>query len=204
MYCPVCRAEYREGFTRCSDCDTDLVASLAPPPPSDDLAIAWRGSDPALFSAALAALQNAAIRNYQIADHDNLAWELAIPRPRYSIWVLKRDLEKALALVGQMNERPAFAFGETPEWAQTEDRSGESDDSVTDMEPDIDTDETTVEVWSAADPPMANTLKDCLHENGIACLVQQSGENCRILVRPKAEKRAREIVREVIEGTPPE
>ena len=28
MYCPECRAEYRPGFTRCSDCDVDLVHEL--------------------------------------------------------------------------------------------------------------------------------------------------------------------------------
>jgi hypothetical protein len=31
MYCPKCRAEYREGFTRCSDCGLELVAVLPPP-----------------------------------------------------------------------------------------------------------------------------------------------------------------------------
>ena len=30
MYCPVCRAEYREGFLECSDCDVDLVEELEP------------------------------------------------------------------------------------------------------------------------------------------------------------------------------
>lgn len=28
MFCPVCRDEYRPGFTRCAGCDVDLVASL--------------------------------------------------------------------------------------------------------------------------------------------------------------------------------
>ncbi len=28
MFCPVCKAEYREGFTRCADCDVDLVEAL--------------------------------------------------------------------------------------------------------------------------------------------------------------------------------
>ncbi len=28
MYCPSCLAEYRAGFTRCPDCDVDLVAEL--------------------------------------------------------------------------------------------------------------------------------------------------------------------------------
>jgi hypothetical protein len=42
MYCPKCRDEFREGFTRCEGCNVDLVDSLneaparstAPPPPT--------------------------------------------------------------------------------------------------------------------------------------------------------------------------
>ena len=30
MFCPVCRSEYREGFTKCADCQVDLVEVLAP------------------------------------------------------------------------------------------------------------------------------------------------------------------------------
>jgi hypothetical protein len=29
-FCPNCEAEYREGITRCQDCDMDLVAELTP------------------------------------------------------------------------------------------------------------------------------------------------------------------------------
>jgi hypothetical protein len=32
MFCPKCKAEYREGFSRCADCGTDLVAELPPGP----------------------------------------------------------------------------------------------------------------------------------------------------------------------------
>ena len=28
MYCPICRSEFREGFTRCEDCDQLLVEEL--------------------------------------------------------------------------------------------------------------------------------------------------------------------------------
>ncbi|MBN1905921.1 MAG: DUF2007 domain-containing protein [Deltaproteobacteria bacterium] len=34
MFCPKCKAEYREGFLRCTDCDIDLVFEL-PPEPDD-------------------------------------------------------------------------------------------------------------------------------------------------------------------------
>jgi hypothetical protein len=32
MFCPRCKAEYREGITRCADCGVDLVEKLTPPP----------------------------------------------------------------------------------------------------------------------------------------------------------------------------
>ena len=47
MFCPECRAEYRPGFTHCTDCDVDLVAEL-PKSESDDCAKfshVWTGKD---------------------------------------------------------------------------------------------------------------------------------------------------------------
>jgi hypothetical protein len=35
MFCPKCKAEYREGFSSCADCDIDLVSEL-PPEPSEE------------------------------------------------------------------------------------------------------------------------------------------------------------------------
>ena len=32
MFCPECKAEYRRGFTRCSDCDVALVETLPDEP----------------------------------------------------------------------------------------------------------------------------------------------------------------------------
>lgn len=32
MFCPKCKAEYREGYTICSDCDVPLVHELPPEP----------------------------------------------------------------------------------------------------------------------------------------------------------------------------
>ena len=35
MFCPQCKAEYRPGFTLCSDCRIDLVEELPPANPQD-------------------------------------------------------------------------------------------------------------------------------------------------------------------------
>jgi hypothetical protein len=37
MYCPNCRAEYREGFFKCADCHVPLVAGLPPENDKDDV-----------------------------------------------------------------------------------------------------------------------------------------------------------------------
>jgi hypothetical protein len=50
MICPECRAEYRQGFHRCADCDVELVHALptAPPQPGEfdgNLVTIWVGDD---------------------------------------------------------------------------------------------------------------------------------------------------------------
>ena len=39
MYCPVCRDEYRAGFTRCATCEVDLVESLTAKQPAKPAAV---------------------------------------------------------------------------------------------------------------------------------------------------------------------
>jgi hypothetical protein len=48
MYCPQCKAEYRVGFIRCSDCDVELVDHLPVDPPVVDVP---RGFVPDHFQA---------------------------------------------------------------------------------------------------------------------------------------------------------
>jgi len=50
MHCPQCRAEYRAGFIRCSDCDVELVDHLPVDPPVVDVPRAEEGN---AFIAAL-------------------------------------------------------------------------------------------------------------------------------------------------------
>jgi hypothetical protein len=102
VFCPLCKAEYREGFTRCSNCGTQLVASLGSSETSARAGapvLAWRGDDPVALSRVLAALQEAQVPSYQIADHDQLAFQPAVPRPRYAIFVRGDDGDRAAQLI---------------------------------------------------------------------------------------------------------
>jgi hypothetical protein len=71
MFCSQCRAEYRPGFTHCTDCDVDLVESLpgveeagANDMRRGTLVPLWEGDDLALHTNLLEELEAAGIRYY--------------------------------------------------------------------------------------------------------------------------------------------
>src|SRR5436309_13550020 len=62
MFCPECRSEYRPGFTRCSDCDVDLVWELPRDTREDiNLVNVFETGNPALAPIVESLLQNANI-----------------------------------------------------------------------------------------------------------------------------------------------
>jgi len=65
MFCPVCRGEYREGFTHCNDCDAALVAELPRDPedvhPDGDLVRVYSTSEAALIPVVQSLLDDAGI-----------------------------------------------------------------------------------------------------------------------------------------------
>ena len=78
------------------------------------------------------------------------------------------------------------------------------EENVDDIVEDFDPDDATCEVWSGDDCQMAQIFNDCLRNVGIGCVVKSDVPKVRILVLPESEKRAREVVREIIEQTPPQ
>jgi hypothetical protein len=110
MFCPLCKAEYREGFTRCSECQIDLVESLVELPEEDDpLQIVWRGSDPVAFSRVMATLDEQGIEYHVKSTSDHLAFELGMPRPFYEVRVLKSHAGDASSLLTDIDPGWAWA-----------------------------------------------------------------------------------------------
>ena len=62
----------------------------------------------------------------------------------------------------------------------------------------------TVEIWEGAQVEMGELLAASLGENRIHARVAETGRSYKLFVLPGDEMRAREIVREVVEGVPPE
>ena len=62
----------------------------------------------------------------------------------------------------------------------------------------------TAEIWEGEQAEMGELLAASLGENRIHARVAETGRAHRLFVLPVDEMRAREIVREVVEGVPPE
>ncbi len=87
MYCPQCKAEYRQGFTRCADCDVELVHE--PPPAArsfgttgetgshgkdsdDPFCSFWRGDDPRIHAELCELLNEEGIPHKTVRREDHL------------------------------------------------------------------------------------------------------------------------------------
>ena len=112
MICPKCGAEYRPGFTRCADCEVDLVAGRAggalaaflsdgwghgagetgkPGDPNEDpFCSFWKGTDARIWKELCAVLDEAGIPHKTIHRQDHLfnlasqvPYEVGVPASRY-------------------------------------------------------------------------------------------------------------------------
>jgi hypothetical protein len=240
MFCPQCKAEYRPGFTRCADCDVELVAELpkhaiemrqageageyrvagGPGDPNEDpFCSFWKGDDPRVHAELCSVLDEAGIPHNTVFRRDHLfnlrnyaLYEVGVPFSMY---------ERAENVVDQaygtgdvadagaqevqlLPERPYTALRKLPETLtpadQAEIPAPPSEGQGADWYPE----DATIKVWETATGEPNDFLVAALHENDIRCRTDRNGRQVGIYVLPEDESRAREIVREVVEGTPPE
>jgi hypothetical protein len=218
VFCPVCKAEYREGFYRCPDCEVDLVTFLPPqpdpPPPETDDAgadsvVLCQEDDPARLTAILSALQGEGVTFYDYPIHEPQA-SYTRPFPKtlsfaqsYEIRVSKKDLsaaQRVLAAILEKDDEPSQQ--EAPE-SDSENAAEAADVETPEV---LGTEEVTAEVWSGEDANLAQFLTEALRENGIATRRENDGDDSRrirILVAQETLARAREVVREIAEGEAP-
>lgn len=83
--------------------------------------------------------------------------------------------------------------------------AAQDDESLADAgREDWEPDDATIEVWSSAESYLGEFIAQALQENQIHSRFDQRKGQYAIFVMPDDEKRAREIVREIVEGVPPE
>jgi hypothetical protein len=188
-------------------------------PNEDPFCSFWKGDDPRVHAELCGVLEEAGIPHNTVFRRDHLfnlrnyaAFELGVPFSMYEraenvikeAYSTEDVADGGAQEVQLLAERPIRSIRELPETlapAEEENIPGPpSAGEGTDWPPE----EATVEVWSTVSGEPSEFLVAALLENGMRCRVQKSGQRTELYVLPKDEQRAREIVREVVEGTPPE
>jgi hypothetical protein len=169
--------------------------------PQGSFVVLWAGENPALHAALLEELRAADIpfadktlgddEVAPTADTLPIDWK---PRFGFEVAVLSTDLAAAKEVLEELlDEEPADV--EIP--AQDGAIADEPALTVaTETHP-------TVEVWNGNDDGIAQFLTAAMQENEIPIHLENPGDQTRIYVSAANEKRAREIVREIVEGAPP-
>ena len=209
MICPACNAEFPHGTIFCSRCHVTLVTDLVEADevvekayPGSALVHLWRGEDAALHASLLEALTEANIPFYEqplgsgpSARPIDALLDHAHPRFGFEVAVLSSNLANAEVILEKLlNEAPVdmgLTAGEDAVQAEPKGKSRRIGQA-------------TCEVWSGEDENLAGFLGAALKENEIPARVERHGQKAAVYAPPQEEGRAREIIREIVEGAPPE
>jgi hypothetical protein len=124
MICPECKAEYRSGFTRCADCDVELVGSLAGVRPLAHAAVVveapeqsfvcdrllWKGTDVDFYLSLVAALEGQGVAKLGRALNPISASEMeggshySLGGPEFGVWTSEKDLFLGKWIVSSFEE----------------------------------------------------------------------------------------------------
>jgi hypothetical protein len=213
MFCPECRAEYRDGFTRCSDCDVDLVERL--PENGDanervfpgEMREVWTGEEQNQCVSICSQLRQAEIPFHVLQGRRQISKDDV--DSKFKIGVPAEYFDRAKGLINKENdgseyqdEEEAQKFSEIP--------AEDGEDTAEDVSRESRRtkwlpEEATAEVWSEDTLDLSSMIEACLKENGIGSRTDVLENGARkVFVRPEDEARAREIVHEIVEGVPPQ
>jgi hypothetical protein len=192
MFCPVCKYEFRRGFTHCNTCDVDLVETLpteeevdhSPPPTAaqmDHPTLLWSGANGGIFSALTVALDEANVPYNKEELEARLVF--SSQHADLEVWVPIVNLPQAKPILDSILANPLYASDAASAGAGTESEDAaaeipdESDEGADDIRHEsfaheLYPEDATAEIWSGDNEDMAEALKSCLAEIGINCYVR--------------------------------
>ncbi|MGB7282268.1 MAG: hypothetical protein WBE13_08415 [Candidatus Acidiferrum sp.] len=196
--CPACKAVlYVEPLTNSGTEGSADRVPLTEQQKNERIVAVWRGGDPLAVSEVVQRLREAGIRHHVHATEDHLVFELGMPRPKYVVRVFESDAPRAAELLAGIRESLPFGLSFTP--VPEEEPTAPLQRSSGRWSPAA----ATSEVWSGEDASFADSVEACLRENRIG--VRRSGSEpgrLQLFVMGGDESAAREIVREIIDGSP--
>ena len=205
MFCPQCKAEYRPGFTRCADCKVELVDQLPEAPSPEPYESVWTGEDREGCVFACRALKALGIP-FTVDQRRHQLWGSGVDE-HYEIVVLSQFSSQAKAELAKGD----FDFQDEDEQQRIigfpEDDGSMVAEGPRDFKPWYPED-AIVEIYSERgqgnEDPKAWMIEAGLRENLIRSRAEDVEDGLRkVFVVPDDETRAREIVREITDGTPP-
>jgi len=231
MFCPQCNAEYRPGFTRCTDCGVDLVnepphfalAGQSPPnagdPNEDPFCSFWKGEDARVHAELCEVLEEAGIPHKTVFRRDHLfnlsnyaAYQVGVPFSMFE--KAEKAVQGAFGTedagecevlnIPRLLQSPRETVRKLPATMTPAPEENIPGPPTAGEEGDWYPEDATASIWSTDAGEPSDFLVAALHENGINCRVDQQGTRAKLYVLPDDARRAREIVREVVEGEPPE
>jgi hypothetical protein len=180
------------------------------PAPETSYIVLWSGEDPAFHEALLEELDSSSIpyADKPIGEEENAPDPLPIdwkPRFGFEVAVHHSDLPKAKKILERLLSEGELADVELP--AQDQAPGGEAPSDEARRRPQhnaVAGEQPTVSVWAGSDPRTIEFLIAALQENEIPIRKVNDKELTVIYVPPSNAPRAREIIREITEGIPPQ
>jgi hypothetical protein len=208
MYSPVCRTEYREGFTVCSDCRAPLVAELPERSAPQAYVTLWTGENADFAERLLEELNKSELNAFRVPVEVLLRNSVDIyatrggPKFGFAVCVTRANLRVAARILKKFREQESpggdAAAGPIP--AETD-----SDGLPPELPLHWDPATATIELWAGENEESARFILDSLRGVGIPTRFLQEGKAFyRLMVRPEDEVRGREVVRQIAENAAPE
>ncbi len=203
MFCPLCGAEFDDRtIARCPNCGATLVATKDEAERSVPRSVLWEGDHPDFCERLTENLPEAHINYFATRQEKGVRYKWPMDDPRFRVYVLDSDLESARRVLERVQNEFSIdhsaAIGISDAIRLKDGEARRSSGEWREQDP-------SVEVWSGGDASLAEFLRESLRTNEIDfCTRSGGGQVQRLDVRPADEARAKEIVREVVEGAPPE
>ena len=179
-------------------------------PSEDPFCSFWKGTDARVCAELCTVLDEAGIPHKTIHRQDHLfnfanqsPYELGVPASLYE----KAELAVKEAFgTDEETDQDAVPLLPAPDREPADFEKGLRD-AIADANEWLGPrypEDATAEVWSGEDLSLREMIEMSLRENDVVNRCEEAAGQQKILVLPEDQARAREIVREVVEGAPPE
>jgi hypothetical protein len=172
--------------------------------------VLWSGEDPAFHEALLEELESSGIpyADKPIGEDENSPDPLPIdskPRFGFEVAVHRSDFRAAKEILERLLSAGELANVELPDNDEAPENEARDDEARRQpRQSAADEEQPSVSVWAGNDRRIIEFLTAALRENEIQIRTVNDDELTILYVPPSNAPRAREIVREITEGIPPQ